>query len=73
MNRTWSLILIAAFVALVMAIWLPSRSAAHAASEQSFVLPEDAPHYDPGFVDNDAKPSPFSREGKPSLLTFPDR
>lgn len=57
-NRSWSWILIAAVVALVIAVWLPYKGTAHAANP-AYVFPEENPHYVPAVVDNDTKPSPF--------------
>ncbi len=59
MNRTRSLILIVAVVALVFAIWLPSRGTAHAAAPHAYVFPDENPNYVPPAVDNESKPSPF--------------
>jgi len=59
LNRTWSWILIAAVVALVIAIWLPSRRTAHAAGTHAYVFPEENPNYVPSTVDKDTKLSPF--------------
>jgi hypothetical protein len=57
-NRNWSWILIAAVAALVIAIWLPYRGMARAAT-QAYVFPEENPNYVPPTVDNDTKLSPF--------------
>ena len=57
-NRTWSWILIAAIVALVIAIWLPDRGAARAANS-AYVFPGENPDYVSSTVDNDTKLSPF--------------
>jgi len=57
-NRTWSWILIAAVVALVIAIWLPYIGTAQAANP-AYVFPEENPNYVPSTVDSDTKLSPF--------------
>jgi hypothetical protein len=57
-NRIWSWILIATVLALIVAIWLPSRGTAHAANS-TYIFPEENPNYVPPTVDNDTKPSPF--------------
>jgi len=57
-NRTWSWILIAAIVALVIAIWAPYRGTAHAANA-AYVFPEENPQYVAPAVDYDTKLSPF--------------
>jgi hypothetical protein len=58
-NRTWSWILIAAVIALVIAVWMPFRGTARAAGPQAYIFPEENPNYVPPTVDNDTKPSPF--------------
>jgi hypothetical protein len=57
-NRTWSWILIAAVLALALAIWVPFRGTAHAATP-AYVFPEENPNYVTPTVDYDTKPSPF--------------
>jgi hypothetical protein len=57
-NRTWSWILIAALVTLVIAIWAPFRETARAATP-AYIFPEDNPNYVHSIVDSATKPSPF--------------
>jgi hypothetical protein len=57
-SRTWSWILIAAAVALIVGIWLPWSGTAHAANP-TYIFPDENPNYVPPTVDNDTKPSPF--------------
>jgi hypothetical protein len=56
-NRTWSWILIGAVVALVIAIWVPYRGTAHAATPAyTFSYGSNVAS---STVDRDTKPSPF--------------